>query len=104
MRGPRTTLGISLLYTAGGLAWLAAMGIAALWFRTILLSPHVNQAAGYAIAPLYYFLVTFHGQAAMMIIVEDITLSVFAFSLYKSNMSLSKYKLLTLAFFMINIP
>ncbi|MEM0279498.1 proton pump complex quinol oxidase subunit SoxB [Metallosphaera sp.] len=104
MRGPRTTLGISLLYTAGGLAWLAAMGIAALWFRTILLSPHVNQAAGYAIAPLYYFLVTFHGQAAMMMIVEDITLSVFAFSLYKSNMSLSKYKLLTLAFFMINIP
>lgn len=101
---PKTTLGVALLYTAGGLVWLAAMGIAALWFRTILLSPHVNQAAGYAVAPLYYFLVTFHGQAAMMMIVEDIALSIFAFSLYKSNMSAQHFKLLTLAFFLINLP
>ncbi len=101
---PRTTLGIALMYTGGALAWLAAMGIAALWFRTILLSPHVNSQSGYAVAPLYYFLVTFHGQAAMMMIVEDIALSVFAYSLYKSNMGTVHNKLLTVAFFLINLP
>ncbi len=101
---PKTTLGIALLYTAGALAWLAAMGIAAMWFRTILLSPHVNVKAGYAIAPLYYFLVTFHGQAAMMMIVEDIALSVFAYSLYKSGMGTVHNKVLAAAFWLINIP
>jgi len=101
---PRSTVGIALLYTAGGLAWLAAMGLAAMWFRTILLNPHVNTKAGYAIAPLYYFLVTLHGQAAMMMIVEDIALSVFAYSLYKSGMSTVHNKVLTAAFWLINLP
>lgn len=101
---PKTTLGISLLFTAGGLSWLAAMGLAAMWFRTILLSPHINVKAGYAIAPLYYFLVTFHGQAAMMMIVEDITFSVFAYALYKSGMSLLHNKLITVAFWLTNLP
>ncbi len=93
---------MSLLYTAGGIAWLSAMGIAALWFRTILLNPHTNEKVGYAISPLYYFLVTFHGDAAMFIIVEDITLAVFAYALYKSGMSLVHNKLLTVAFWVIN--
>ena len=101
---PKTSLGLALLYTVGAIAWLAAMGIAALWFRTILLNPNTNPKVGYALAPLYYFLVTFHGQAAMMIIVDDVCFSIFAYALYKSNMSTIHNKLLTILFWFINVP
>ncbi|ARM75281.1 proton pump complex quinol oxidase subunit SoxB [Acidianus manzaensis] len=101
---PKSTLGISFLYTAGGLAWLAAMGLAAMWFRTILLNPHVNPKSGYAVAPLYYFLVTFHGQAGMMMIVIDIAIAVAAYGFYKAGMSIVHNKIMTIAFWIINLP
>jgi len=100
---PKTSVGISLLYIGGALGWLAAMGIAALWFRTILLNPHTNLKVGYAISPLYYFLVTFHGMAAMYIIVEGLSLGIFAYALHKSGMSILHYKALTVLFFILNL-
>jgi cytochrome aa3-600 menaquinol oxidase subunit 1 len=101
---PKTGLGLGLVYASGAIAWLIAMGIAALWFRTILLNPNLPPKTEAAVAPLYYFLVTFHGQAAMMIIVEDLSFSIFAYALYKSNMSIIHNKLLYALFWLINLP
>ncbi|TRM80319.1 cytochrome B6, partial [Sulfolobus sp. D5] len=101
---PKTTLGVALAYGIAGLVWLAVMGVAALWFRTILISPHTNPTLGYKVAPLYYFLVTMHGSTAMYIIVPDLALSLLAYSLYKSNMNVLSYKLVALSFYLINLP
>ncbi|AWR93272.1 proton pump complex quinol oxidase subunit SoxB [Acidianus brierleyi] len=101
---PKSEINVSLMFTLGAIAWLTAMGLAAMWFRTILLSPHINIKAGYAIAPLYYFLVTFHGQVGIFIVVPDLALAILAYSIYKSGMSLSHYKLISIGFYLINIP
>ncbi|BFH72796.1 proton pump complex quinol oxidase subunit SoxB [Sulfurisphaera javensis] len=100
---PKTSLGMGLLYISGAISWLVAMGIAALWFRTILLNPHTNPKVGYAISPLYYFLVTFHGMSAMYIIVDDLALGIFAYALYKSGMSIVHFKTLTVLFWILNL-
>ncbi|AWR96288.1 cytochrome B6 [Acidianus sulfidivorans JP7] len=101
---PRSTLGVFILYTAGAIAWLIVLGISALWFRTILLNPYVNPKSGYAVAPLYYFLVTLHGQAGIFIVVPDLALAILAYSLYKSNMSVIHFKTVSIAFYLVNIP
>ncbi|ARM77004.1 proton pump complex quinol oxidase subunit SoxB [Acidianus manzaensis] len=101
---PKSELGVTFLYTAGAIAWLLVLGISALWFRTILLSPHISPKSGYAVASLYYFLVTLHGQAGIFIVVPDLALAILAYSLYKSNMSIIHYKIVTLGFYLINIP
>jgi len=68
-----------------------------------LLNPHTNSTAGYAISPLYYFLVTFHGMAGVYIIVNDLSLGIFAYALHKSGMSIVHYKALTALFFVLNL-
>jgi len=100
---PKTSLGMALVYISGAISWLIVMGIAALWFRTILLNPHTNPAVGYAISPLYYFLVTLHGMSAMYIIVEDLALGIFAYALYKSGMSVVHFRTLTALFWVLNL-
>ncbi|BDC17772.1 proton pump complex quinol oxidase subunit SoxB [Acidianus sp. HS-5] len=103
---PKSTVGVALMYTGGALAWLAVLGIAALWFRTILLSPHIccPKIGENVISPLYYFLVTMHGQIGMFIVVPDLTLAAAAYGLYKSKMNILHFKIMTIAFWLINLP
>ncbi|NON61283.1 cbb3-type cytochrome c oxidase subunit I, partial [Acidianus sp. RZ1] len=101
---PKSELGIAFLFTAGALSWLLAMGLAALWFRTILLTPHITPGPNYDPASLYYFLVTFHGQAGIFVIVPDLALAIFAYSLHVGKMNIFHKKLVTLAVWMINLP
>ncbi|NON61126.1 cytochrome B6, partial [Acidianus sp. DSM 29099] len=101
---PKSELGFSLLFTGATIAWLAVLGSAMLGFRTILLTPHLVPGPNYSPASLYYFLVTMHGQVGMMIVVEDLTLAVFAYALYKAKMGIIHKKTMMIAFLLLNIP
>jgi cytochrome aa3-600 menaquinol oxidase subunit 1 len=96
----QTTLGTSILFTAAGLVWLAVMGLAALFFRLILLNPYNTEA----IAPIYYSLLTLHGYVAMYILVPFLTIGIGMYAMYKEEgMELTHFNLVNVLFWLANL-
>ncbi|BCU66728.1 cytochrome b6 [Sulfolobales archaeon HS-7] len=96
---PKDTLGVVWLYTLGSVAWLMALGIAAMNMRTYL----VNDANSPSVGPVYYTALTLHGWGAMLGFVPNAALAVIAYSLYKSGMSIRHVKLMAALFWISNL-
>lgn len=96
---PKDTLGIALLYALGAVAWLIAVGAAAMNLRTYL----VNDMNSPAVGPVYYTSLTIHGWAGIFGVVLDASIAVIVFSMYKSGLSVVHRRLVNSMFWISNL-